>query len=93
MINGVAGTYKLDVSDDGKSGRSDTFALKLSTGYKASGTLGGGNIQLHKDHCNKGPKDHKDHKDHDGKDHCDDEDDGDQNRSEQMSPFSKSGKK
>ena len=95
MINGVAGTYKLDVSDNGKSGRSDSFSLNLSTGYNAAGTLGGGNIQLHKDHCNKGPKDQKDHdhKDNDGNDHCDDEDGNDQDHSQGMSPFGKGGKK
>ena len=47
-VNGQAGfTYKVDVSDNGEPGRSDTFALRLSNGYSASGTLGGGNIQIH----------------------------------------------
>lgn len=46
-INGVAGTYKVDVSDNGEPGRNDTFSLELSNGYTASGTLAGGNIQLH----------------------------------------------
>ena len=48
-VNSQAGfTYQVDVSDNGEPGRNDTFALKLSNGYSASGRLGGGNIQLHK---------------------------------------------
>jgi hypothetical protein len=35
------------VSDQGEPGRNDTFDLTLSTGYHASGTLAGGNIQVH----------------------------------------------
>ena len=46
-IDGVAGWYDVVVSDKGEPGRSDTFTLTLSTGYTASGTLIGGNIQLH----------------------------------------------
>lgn len=46
-INGQAGTYEATVADRGEPGRSDTFALSLSNGYTASGTLAGGNIQLH----------------------------------------------
>ena len=47
-VNGQTGfTYKVDVADNGEPGRNDTFALRLSNGYSASGTLGGGNIQLH----------------------------------------------
>ena len=47
-INGQGGfTYRVDVADNGEPGRSDTFALRLSNGYSASGTLQGGNIQLH----------------------------------------------
>lgn len=46
-INGQPGTYEADVVDKGEPGRSDFFRLKLSTGYEASGTLTGGNIQLH----------------------------------------------
>jgi len=47
-IDGRAGTYQVDVTDAGEPGRNDVFALTLSTGYAASGTLAGGNIQLHK---------------------------------------------
>jgi hypothetical protein len=46
-INGQPGTYQVDLSDNGEPGRSDTFNLRLSNGYRASGNLGGGNIQLH----------------------------------------------
>lgn len=47
-INGAGGfTYQVDVSDHGEPGTSDTFSISLSSGYSASGTLLGGNIQLH----------------------------------------------
>ncbi len=47
-INGQGGfIYQVDVADYGEPGRNDTFALSLSNGYMASGTLAGGNIQLH----------------------------------------------
>lgn len=46
-INGSSGTYQVDIADYGEPGRSDTFAITLSNGYSASGTLAGGNIQLH----------------------------------------------
>lgn len=46
-INGVAGTYSVDVADNGEPGRNlDTFSIKLPN-YTASGLLAGGNIQLH----------------------------------------------
>lgn len=49
-VNGQAGfTYKVEVADNGEPGRSDTFSLRLSNGYAASGSLEGGNIQLHND--------------------------------------------
>ena len=47
MINGAAGSYEVDVSDNGEPGRDDTFTIRLSNGYTASGNLQGGNIQLH----------------------------------------------
>jgi hypothetical protein len=52
-INGVAGTATVRVADNGEPGRNDTFAITLSTGYTAGGSLGGdaaggGNIQVHK---------------------------------------------
>lgn len=52
-INGAPGTATLRVVDKGEPGRNDVFDLRLSTGYRASGDLGGGrpgggNIQVHK---------------------------------------------
>ena len=48
-VNGRDGfTYQVDVRDSGEPGRNDTFAIRLSNGYHASGSLAGGNIQLHK---------------------------------------------
>ena len=47
-INGVAGTARVLVADNGEPGRNDIFDITLSTGYHAGGALGGGNIQLHK---------------------------------------------
>jgi len=96
-VNGVAGfTYRVDASDNGEPGRKDVFAISLRDGtgklvYTASGTLGGGNIQLHKSHggaCKEhdGDKDdhddgdddgHKDHKDKNHKDRDGHDDDGD----------------
>ncbi len=46
-IDGQAGTYRVYVADNGEPGRNDTFEIILSTGYRATGFLGGGNIQLH----------------------------------------------
>ena len=70
-VNGRPGfTYRVDVSDNGEPGRDDTFALRLSNGYSVSGSLKGGNIQLHK--ARKGTCD-----EHDGDGHDDDGDDGD----------------
>jgi len=48
-VDGQSGfTYSVDVTDNGEPGRDDIFSLHLSSGYTASGTLAGGNIQLHK---------------------------------------------
>ena len=49
-INGVSGfTYSIDVADNGEPGRNtDSLKISLSNGYSAGGTLGGGNIQLHR---------------------------------------------
>ena len=47
-VDGVGGfTYTVDVIDNGEPGREDSFRIELSNGYGASGTLAGGNIQLH----------------------------------------------
>lgn len=49
-INGGGSfTYKVVVVDNGEPGRNDSFSIELSNGYNAAGTLGGGNIQIHKD--------------------------------------------
>ncbi len=40
-------TYQVVVVDNGEPGRNDSFSLSLSNGYSASGTLKGGNIQIH----------------------------------------------
>lgn len=52
-INGAPGTARLRVVDNGEPGRDDIFDLTLSSGYHATGDLGGGrpgggNIQNHK---------------------------------------------
>ena len=48
-VNGAAGyTFTVIASDVAEPGRgADTFSISLSNGYRASGTLAGGNIQLH----------------------------------------------
>lgn len=48
-INGEGGfTYTVTVSDNGEPGKgNDTFSIEISNGYRASGVLAGGNIQLH----------------------------------------------
>lgn len=48
-VDGAAGTYAVDVTDNGEPGSADVFALVLSNGYSAGGSLAGGNIQLHGD--------------------------------------------
>ena len=47
--NGAPVNFTVTVSDAGEPGTSDTFAITLSNGYNESGTLQGGNIQLHVD--------------------------------------------
>jgi hypothetical protein len=40
--------FQVDVCDNGEPGKdSDTFSIVMSDGYMASGTLGGGNVQIH----------------------------------------------
>jgi lysophospholipase L1-like esterase/fibronectin type 3 domain-containing protein len=48
-VDGIAGfTFTVEVTDNGNPGKgNDVFTLSVSNGYQASGTLGGGNIQLH----------------------------------------------
>ena len=59
--------YTVVVKDLGEPGRDDSFSLVLSNGYSASGTLMGGNIQLHKE-CGEY------HVKHDRRNNCDKED-------------------
>lgn len=40
-------TYVIVAADNGEPGRADTFEIRLSNGYHASGELRGGNLQLH----------------------------------------------
>jgi hypothetical protein len=47
-VNGVTGTYRIDVHDIGEPGAGvDTFAIQVSTGFSAAGVLSQGNIQIH----------------------------------------------
>lgn len=92
-INGAAGTYTVTVSDNGEPGRNkDTFAIRLfdASGalvHSASGTLGGGNIQLHKRQCDKkGKKDRDDHDDDDDDDADDDGHHGDDDKDHKQTP-------
>jgi len=39
--------FQVQVCDNGEPGTSDTFSINMSDGYFASGTLRGGNIQIH----------------------------------------------
>ncbi len=85
--NGVAGyTYRVVVSDNGEPGRNDTFAIRVFNAsgtlvYNASGTVEGGNIQLHKPHAGECDKDGHDRDGHDKDGH--DQDDQDQNGQDQ----------
>jgi hypothetical protein len=68
-------TYKVIVTDNGERGRNDFFSLQLSNDYSVSGTLKGGNIQLHTK-CGKvrGHHDREDYDDNDerdGNNNCD----------------------
>ncbi len=84
-MNGVAGfTYEVVVSDKGEPGRNDGFAIRLWNAagalvYSASGTLRGGNIQLHVKRDGRGCRnnDGDDDDDHDGDDDHDDDHDDD----------------
>ena len=47
-VNGAgAFGFQVRVCDNGEPGSTDTFSITMSDGYMASGTLGGGNIQIH----------------------------------------------
>ena len=57
-INGLAGTYQVDVSDN-ESGPA-AFTIRLSTGYSASGEIKGGRIAIHRCCANNNDNDHGD---------------------------------
>ena len=41
-------SFQVNVCDNGEPGKdSDTFSINMSDGYVATGTLRGGNIQIH----------------------------------------------
>ena len=73
-VNRVAGfTSRVAVTDNGERGRNDVFAITIWDGsgaivYSASGTLKGGNIQMHKTRV-------RGCRQHDGDDDDDDDDD------------------
>ena len=48
LIDGLPGTARVLVADNGEPGGNDIFDIVLSTGYHAGGALAGGNIQSHK---------------------------------------------
>ncbi|MGH9477041.1 MAG: post-COAP-1 domain-containing protein [Terriglobales bacterium] len=57
-VNGQAGyTFQVIVSDNDQGGEgpgpnhADTFSLRVSNGYTASGNLGGGDIEIHRGKC------------------------------------------
>jgi hypothetical protein len=69
-INGKGSfNYTVVVVDNGEPGVNDSFSIELSNGYYASGTLEGGNIQLHKK-CGESD-DHHDGEKYDDKDERD----------------------
>lgn len=49
-VNSTPGVgFQVNVCDNGEPGKdSDTFSIVMSDGYTAGGTLGGGNVQIHK---------------------------------------------
>jgi hypothetical protein len=75
-VNGKGSfTYTVVVADNGEPGRNrDNFSLVLSNGYSTSGTLKGGNIQIHKECGNPHDKDDKEHyydkNENDGHNNC-----------------------
>jgi Ice-binding-like len=73
--NKGAFNFTVVVVDNGEPGRNDSFSLNLSNGYSASGTLVGGNIQLHtkcgESHDNRDKEDYFDRDEEDGNKSCD----------------------
>ena len=46
VSNGIAILYRIDVVDGGEPGKTDTFEIRTSSGYSASGVVVEGNIQV-----------------------------------------------
>ena len=69
--NGQPGTFTVTVTDDGRSGHSDSFSLAILGGATEAARLRSGNITIHKKHCGDG------HGHGDGDDDDDDDHDGD----------------
>jgi hypothetical protein len=47
-VNGAGAlVFEVIVCDNGEPGKDDTFEINMSDGYSASGTLRGGNVQIH----------------------------------------------
>jgi hypothetical protein len=79
LVNGADTlAYKVVVKDNGEKGRNDSFSLVLSNNYNISGTLQGGNIQLHLVCGESGNyhngRDHKEGRDHGRKENYSDND-------------------
>jgi len=50
--NSTPVTFNVTVMDQGEPGTADTFSIDVpELGYTQSGTLGGGNVQVHRLHC------------------------------------------
>ena len=47
LDDGTTVTFVVVVTDNGEPGSADTFSITLSNGFTASGTLVGGNVQIH----------------------------------------------
>jgi len=45
-VNGTPTGYRIDVTDNGEAGSSDTFAIATDGGYTAGGILDSGNVQV-----------------------------------------------
>jgi hypothetical protein len=46
-VNGVATTYRIQVTDNAEPGTTDVFKITTASGYSAGGTVAKGNIQVH----------------------------------------------
>jgi hypothetical protein len=48
LHDGTPTRYRIELADLGESGRDDRFSIETDSGFTASGTLAGGNIQVHR---------------------------------------------